>query len=64
MWLWEDNQWTKAVDDIEKAVELLRKGEEKKIILVWQFSYMGSPPSNKVKCFLTLIQQEYPDQLG
>ncbi len=45
-WLWRDDPWTKAVDEIESAVKKLRNGQVKDVTLHWHFSYM-EPPGNR-----------------
>ena len=56
--LWRGNQWTKAVDDIENAVNDLRNGKTDEVILKWKFTFLKSPPSNKFKCIVTLDKNE------
>lgn len=41
--LWSENEWTKAVDDIEKAAEEISRGKKDRVILQWQFDYMKPP---------------------
>ncbi len=45
-WLWRDDPWTKAVDDVEKAVKRLRTGAVDEVTMKWYFSYM-EPPGNR-----------------
>jgi len=53
-WLWKDNPWTKAVDEIESAIMELRKGDAKKVVLKWKFKFLETPPSNKFSCIISL----------
>ena len=52
--LWRNNQWAKAVDDIENAVKELRKGEIETIELRWKFTFLKTPPSNKFTAVIKL----------
>ena len=52
--LWRGNEWTKAVDDIEKAVIDLRTNKASEVVIKWHFSFLKTPPSNKCKCIITL----------
>jgi len=56
--LWRNNQWTKAIDDIENATNELRNGKVEEVLLEWEFAFLKSPPSNKVKCIITLDKDE------
>lgn len=42
-WLWRNNAWTKAVDEVEDAVDRLRKGEVDEVHLYWYFSFLRPP---------------------
>jgi len=57
-WIWKDNDWTKAVDDVEKAISELRGGEVKEIILNWQFKYLRIPNKYTISIKLTPLQEE------
>lgn len=43
-WIWRNNQWTKAVDDIEKAAKQIQSGEAEIVVLHWAFRFL--PPPN------------------
>ncbi len=41
--LWSENEWTKAVDDIEKAAKEISTGKKSSVVLRWQFRFMKPP---------------------
>lgn len=41
--LWSENEWTKAVDDIEKAAKEISTGKTRSVVLKWKFSFMKPP---------------------
>ena len=54
MWIWRNNESTKAVNEIENAVNELREGKTKECVLKWSFNFLKSPPSNKFFCSIKL----------
>ena len=42
-WLWKENSWTKAVDEIENAAKAIQAGEKDNIVLQWKFCFMKPP---------------------
>lgn len=42
-WLWKENSWTKAVDDIENAAKAIQAEEKDRIVLQWKFNFMKPP---------------------
>ena len=48
-WLWQDNDWTHAVDAIERAVKELQRGDKTDICFTWKFLYLPSPNTFKIK---------------
>ena len=56
-WIWKENSWTKAVDEIEKAVMDLRNGECEEAQFEWKFTYMKTPPSNHAIIKIRLIKK-------
>lgn len=43
-WIWKQNDWTKAVEEIEKAAKGLRDGSVGNAVkLHWQFNFLEPP---------------------
>ena len=57
MWIWKDDPWTKAVDDIELAIKKLRSGKQDVMRLKWGFLFMETPPSNRFTCDIRLVKE-------
>lgn len=53
-WLWRNNQWAKAVDEIESAVDRLRSSEVTEVKLKWHFKFLSTPPANKFTVVIRL----------
>ena len=51
-WIWKENDWTKAVEDIENAVYQLRSEKQTECIITWQFKFLRPP--NKFTCHIKL----------
>lgn len=51
-WLLKENEWTKAVDQIEDAVKELRSQRKSECILNWHFRFQ-SPP-NQFTCHIKI----------
>ena len=49
-WLWKENAWTKAVEDIENAVYDLKANNADECEIKWQFKFI--PPPNKFTCHI------------
>jgi hypothetical protein len=60
-WLWKGNEWTRAVDDVERAIKELREGKKNVVWLVWRFGYMEEPPSNICKVRIELQKRRGPE---
>lgn len=39
-WIWRNNSWTRAVDDIEKAVKDIHNGSTDLVALNWKFTFI------------------------
>jgi hypothetical protein len=42
-WIWRNNSWTKAVDDIENAARDLQQSDVEEVVLKWQFKFLKVP---------------------
>ena len=48
-WLWKENEWTKAVEEIEAAVKVLQSGEKQAVHKIWAFTFLPKPNVIKMK---------------
>jgi hypothetical protein len=47
-WLWKENEWTKAVDDIEKVCKQISDNKIKTHIFYFKFLFMRPPNKFKI----------------
>jgi hypothetical protein len=55
--MWKENEWTKAVDDIEAAAKVLQSGQKRVVWKVWKFSYLPEPNVYKFRMELAHPEQ-------
>lgn len=52
-WLWKDNPWTKAVDEIEKACIDVNEGKCNISIMEWHLKYLNPPNEFRIEVALS-----------
>lgn len=55
MWIWKDDPWCIAIDQIKDSVMKLRSGEAEAIRINWTFTFLKTPPPNKFICDIRLV---------
>ena len=55
-WIWKENEWTKAVDEIESAVDQIRRKGRDECMIRWHFKFLAPP--NKFTCHIRLSPEE------